>query len=513
MNSGQKTAVSMLITVVLFAAFLFTAYSPLFSKIETKFYQPERIEQERARVKESSDYCNTYIQNFLKTTEEYAKADCIQSYFSQTPSESDVQARVQITGELFTNVSGLDGLRLVDKNGRNLHFSTYSEDIAKQNGTARVYKNYADIQAVPGESSFELISIPDSDGPKTPKITFNEEKGLINISHPIEDKYGVYRGTFVFYCKTGNIEKGLIKENLISVTDSLTLFTDQNGKKGGFVIGLPKVGRELFQTPVKDSWKEKSAGPDRVLESEDNKYWVSLSDYSSDIFSISEIYTNDYFELPGTTRILICICVFITVFLIVFLIFSFKTDDMVVIRSRIKKIQFAFVSEYLENKESVDWELVSNQIEGRKADLFRDVKQSLGRKGRKHEKQVDLLLNKSWDEILSAIGTKKEYVKSVSMNDAATSAELKRMLEEVLSTTKIKLEDTRTSVASAGPVVTAQSSSEVEDIEDIEDADIVEDADVIEEADTVEEISEEIETVEDADAVEEVESVEEVDAV
>ncbi len=510
MNSGQKTAVSLLISVALFAGFVFSVYTSVFNQIETRFYEPELINRERTKLSKVSDYANSYIQNLLDKTGSYAATDAAKSFLSQTPTEAEVTERVRLSGELFVELPALDGIRFLDKNARNLHYSSYSADILKQQGTIKVYKNYPDISQIPGESDYSLVAIEESDKIPEYKLTFNKVKGLLNLSVPVYDKFQIYRGNFVFYCKMTDLERKLIKEGFVSLGDSVSVFISDDGLSAGLVTGLPNVGAGLFEVPVLESWKNKTEGPEKILQRENNQSWFSLSDYSGKYLSVSEIYSGDFFELPETARILILVCVFITLFLIVFLLFSFKIDDMVMIRSRIKKIQFAFIAEYLENKEAVDWNQVSRQIEGRKEDLFRDVKKSLGRKGRKHENQVDALLNKSWDEILSAIGTRQNYENQIAMN-RDTSAELKKMLEEVLNKSEIKV---KTIAAPASvPVSAAQEVEPLDEVEELgesEDLGEVEALDEVEEVESLDE-AEELDEVEELGEAEELDEVEEVD--
>lgn len=45
MTSGQKTALSVLISVMLFGAFAVAAFAGLFSAIDARFYEPAKISQ------------------------------------------------------------------------------------------------------------------------------------------------------------------------------------------------------------------------------------------------------------------------------------------------------------------------------------------------------------------------------------------------------------------------------------------------------------------------------------
>ncbi|MCQ2602117.1 MAG: hypothetical protein MJ184_12220, partial [Treponema sp.] len=109
--------------------------------------------------------------------------------------------------------------------------------------------------------------------------------------------------------------------------------------------------------------------------------------------------------------------------------------------------------------------------------------------------QVDALLNKSWDEILSAIGTRQNYENQIAMN-RDTSAELKKMLEEVLSKSEIKVKTIAAPAApastepkvekKAGPVAAPiEPLDEVEEIEDIEEAETLDEVESLDEVEAL----------------------------
>ena len=62
MTSGQKTAVSLLISVVLFAAFVVAAFTGLFSVIDARFYEPGKISQIQKHLDTVSENFNEYIE-------------------------------------------------------------------------------------------------------------------------------------------------------------------------------------------------------------------------------------------------------------------------------------------------------------------------------------------------------------------------------------------------------------------------------------------------------------------
>ena len=66
MTSGQKIAVSIVTTAVIFACFVVTAFAGLFSKIEARFYEPAKIADIRKQLDSVAEYSETYINTLLE---------------------------------------------------------------------------------------------------------------------------------------------------------------------------------------------------------------------------------------------------------------------------------------------------------------------------------------------------------------------------------------------------------------------------------------------------------------
>jgi len=200
-----------------------------------------------------------------------------------------------------------------------------------------------------------------------------------------------------------------------------------------------------------------------------------------------------------------------------------KTDDMVVIRSRILKFQFAFVNEYLKKKEDVDWNTVAGNIAGRKDAVSNEIIKSLGKKGLKHEKDVKQLLDRSWEDIINAVKGQGATAigAAASGSTQENTAEIKKMLEDILSNGTIKVQAIQSPAAvqpaNAAPVskptmskpVDTATAEPVEDLEEVEELDEVESAEPVEEIADAEPV-EDLEEVEELDEVESAEPVEEI---
>ena len=558
MTSGQKTAVSLLISVVLFAAFVVAAFTGLFSVIDARFYEPGKISQIQKHLDTVSENFNEYIETlesrFGKNENSFLKQTCVQSYIENQPSDEVVRERSKLSGDLFSQTPGLLGMRLIDKNGSSVHFSTFSSDVLNRTSEIVSFKNYTDAITLTGEKEipFEKISSPDSYGTNgvVCKTVFDGRDNRIILSFPYYDSYKAYRGTFVFYVNANDFNRVLLSKKIITFGDTGSLVSGLNFEeekketeyKSGFVFGIPAIGKKIFEQEILSRWEKGLFAPEKIVykssedsfaiqeydaaienKKSDNNYWVLVSSTKTDFGYIGGIYPDEMFAMPDAVKILLLICIFVTLFLVVFLAVNLKQDDMVVIRERIRRLQLGIVSEYLKKKENVDWQVVSGKIAERRQDVTLEIIRSLGRKAKKHDKEVNELINRSWDELLAAMSV--QVRKENNEKGLTNAAEIKSMLEELLSSGNIKVQTVGSDV-NVMPVTVKPSKSvpvteQVQELDKVEEAEAVEELEEVEEAEAVEELEEvedveavdELEEVEEAEAVEELEEVEEPEAV
>ena len=520
MTSGQKTAFSFLSALLVFGAFVIFAQTGLMSKIETKFYAQSKIAQKQSQVDKLSQSCNSYIQNIFSKVQTgddaYLKSPSVKSFVEQNPSEKDEIDRRNLTIKLLDDLDGLEGIRLLENNGRNIHYSTYDSDVMRVDGIKKQYKNYPDVQAELKELNSSQILV-NQNNPEA-KIILDSKDNRIIVAFPFFITEKTCFGTLVCYFNQYALEQNLINSQELSIGETFMIAADSSSK-GGFVAGIPVDGKKEFIQAALNSWAKNKGSKsqfERLLEGKDSSYWVMMNGTSQDYVQVSIVVNSSYFELPKELIYLIYVSVFITILLVAFLIFSLKRDYLTVIRQRVKKVQFGIINEYLENRQKVEWAGIARQLEFRKEEFSDEIKKSIGGKSKKYEKQINEFLDKSWEEIISVINTQKEN-ESTSLNGASIE-EIRRVIEEVLQTAKINVNTAPVVsgvTAVTEPVEEIADAEEVEEIEEIDEVEEVSDAEEIEEAEEVEEISdaEEVEEIEEAEAVEEVEEISDAEEV
>lgn len=526
MSSGQKVALSFLAALICFAGFVFFAETNLMSTIETKFYAQSKIAQRQEQLDKLSESCNNYISNILTKIEtdssSYLNSSAVKTYANQNPSEKDEVTRRNLTSALFDTIEGLDGMRLIEGNGRNVHFSTYDTDVLKVDGLVKQYKNYTDLKEELGELESEVI-LTDANNPKH-KIILDDKQNRLIISFPFYITEQTTFGSLVCYFNIYDFVQILVNNDLLPLGESFDLLMDEDGNGYGFACGIPGDGKSDFTKAIINSWKiasgktdSKNKGPENLISQSNGTNWVLLNSSEKTYFNVGWVFKASVFELPKELIYIIYISVFITLLLIFLLIFSLKKDYLIKVKQRIKKVQLGIIREYLENKQQIEWDQIARQLEYRKEELSLEIKKSVGGKNKKYEKIIDVYLEQSWSEIINIINSQNNNQKSGL--SGASIEEIRRVMEEVLQTAKLNvsvapgaknvvqtIEDVSDAVEEIDEIEEVDEIEEAEEVDDLEDAEALEE---VEEAESVEEI-EEVEAVDELEDVEPIEEVEEV---
>ncbi|WP_287048074.1 DUF4573 domain-containing protein [Treponema sp.] len=487
-----------MLTFIAFTVIAIASLSGLFSPIEKRFYEPAQVQQFRSELNEVASAGNQYFSSLLAAFGSddggFLNAESVLTFLSVSPSD-EVLHRFAVLSEAHR---GLEGIRVVDASGRRVHFSSFRNDYRLDAGR-RIYSNYQDLKTLFGnpEIPFENLSCFSGEETHPYRIGIDGQNQRIVYSFPLENNGS--RFCVLFYVGTRGFINTLIEKKIISVNQDIPLVSSADCMTGGFVLGLENDIRGAADAELLKIWKNGQVDTDGiqtdgiqfVFDDRTVNYTV-FTDRSTSAPFFSILFRSDSVLLPGYVKILILVSAFISVCLFFLILFNFKKDDDVIIRDRIKRVQFELLSEYFDkNLERAE---IAGIIEAKKSDVSVRIKKSLGRRGKKHSAELDTMLEKSWSEIIDMLSAEKKQQPSFDMS------EIRRMLEELLSATPVTVRNQ--------PVQTVPAKvAEPEPVEDLEDTDGVEPADDLEEVDAVEPV----EDLEEADGVEPVEDLEEAD--
>lgn len=529
MTSVQKIALSFLMTLVLFAGFLLTFNSYLFDFLEAKFYSQARILEKTEELNQISQGYNEYFTNFLSSINDnynsWKNLESVRSFYEPNPSEVNVAGRRIANERLFRLYTALSGIRLIDKNGKNVHYSSFDDtDILKQSGISKIYKNYPDICKDSDEILFENFEKLSDE--INSRILFDDKKNRIIICEPFFYSGNIFSGYALFYFDFLNLQKELIEKEYLEKNYSLSLFSD-NELSGGIADGILNSEKEKFKEPLLKIWENQTKKtesqtvvPEKIfkldLDENNEGFLVVLTNSCDSKINVSGVYNSIFFEIPKDLQFVIYLCIFISLFLILFLIFSFNRDSMTVLNKKVKRLQLEIMQDCLEKGEKIKLDGVFQKLSERRNEISTEILKSLKIRSKKQSQEIENLLEKNWDEIFDFFKSQNDLQnnQNISNQNAVSSQnlsaeflqEIKSLLREVLQNTELK------TISTAAPQL-----EKIEPVDEIEEVEEVEDIDEIEEVEEVEEIEEvekeglsPLEEVEEPEEVEEIEELEEI---
>lgn len=567
MKSGIKTAVSLLIAIFIFGALAVASSLGLFASVERQFYEPERLKVINEKLDSVADCSNGYIQNLLNIfgaeKDGFLSHESVLSFAGQNPSAE----ALRLFESLKENCAGLEGFRIVDSAGKRVFYSSFRSDyvIKTEKGVQRrIYSNYANLQTKHGKNELEypLVSAFENESDENlaaenenagsaqdlPRIIFDGDEQRLIFSYKIQtlDEKPVFCSA-IFYVNPVDFVNLLVENHVVSVNEPIYLVSSADGKTGGFVFGLPNVGKNIFASEILKKWNQGVFGPDEIVASaaskiegisvpvsensaqefepetgsekkdsekmsvlpstgsEKNISWSLISSRNAKFLHVGGIFSSETLKMPFYVRILLFVCAFVTVCLIVVIFFNIRKDDSVVIKSKIRAIQIGLLNEYFEK--DVDRKKVAAMIAAQKDALTAKIKKSLGRRGKKYGSDLDVILNKSWEDIITILSG-AEKTSCMAELSSSSIKEIRKVFEEVLATNTLKVENLESARKEKNPPLKTSETSVSEKLpEDLDEVEDLCDAEPLEEAPEAESV-EEVENLEEIEPLEEAEPLE-----
>lgn len=422
MTTGKKTALSLLISVIVFSLSAIFLYSGVFEKIETRFYQPAIIKglvENLNTVEKSLDEYHRL--NFLRFGDFLSK-ESVKKSFLPSPGQKAITERNEFAGKLFEQNPGLKGIRFIDFQGRGVHYSTYKDDVLAINKNVTAFKNYDQLDT--SVRYQDIIQDENSRG----ELFLDSSKEEILYLLPFIDNYNAYQGTAVFYVSVRDLENFLVTRNHIKLGENLLLYNSRENNLKGLVKSLSIIGKKLIPE-IQNLDINGIPGNTSFADENGNNYMLLTVKNSPYGIFTGEIVNDDLFLFPDSAKNLLLVTILVTVFLAFFLLFNIKQDSYSLIHQRIIELEKEIIREYISHKDILTWDKLLGEIESKKNVIAREIKKSLGSAGwKKHGTLVDTYFNESWDELLSVLWEKKQNSeKQEGIN------EIKKMLEEMLS--------------------------------------------------------------------------------
>ena len=525
MRQSLKTALSFLISLILFGGFVLLAYSGLFSAIEADFLRPRVREGLEREVRALGALVDTYHESRIKLYSGLLKKPAVANAFLSEQLEEDIRTRADDFGRLLEQNRDVQFVRFLDADGRKIHYSTspLDEDPAQRGRDQRVYRKYDQV-----EPTTPAVAVQASAGGQ-PAVFIDGEGQRFVYSFPVADDYGTFRGSALFYVLASDLRTYLLNQPAQSVREIVVV--DRRGIVANLVVG--DRDRGSFQESIAAAWESLPAGGvlvqpfEYVSDGGEKRLLASL--LTERLGAVGLLIPYSAFVLDPQLKALLLAVVFVTLFLATFLILNIRQDPVLVMARRVKRFQIEFVQEFVESGDELRSERWRGELARRKTALTAQIRKGVGRVSEAKQQEIDDLINRSWEEILALLGTRTS--RGPVQDESLNLSRIEEIIQRALSRGNLVVQAVAAPAGAAAPrraeAVGARSTGvlaegrvaaaeeapstvrEAEAVEELGGAEAVEE---LGEAEAVEEIGE-AEAVEELGGAEAVEEIGEAEAV
>ena len=396
MQTSQKVLLSLLITALLFTAFTVVASISLFDLIETRFYNPSVTAHMAAENKRNAKVVEEFIKSIENSLSETLKTDAVRRSLMYDQNQEDFSALYNVFSLLGDSFGKIQWVRLIDSSGTRLYFSTYGLDIINHDYGSPIYHSYNDP-----DIPYDLIAVENGG---MPKYTLDGKSGRIFFSFPLYDTFDIYCGTALFSLSIDTVlEKFFSEGRVISGHDIILI---QNPP--GIVFGILAAGEKIIPSQISSIWETTGLKAARISSSESGISYVLVSTKTSQGLFIGTIIDEALYLFPWSAKLILLVSFFSTMYLTIFLLMSIKQEPVTIIQNRLKHLQVSLLEQFYELKGEEDWSRWVREMDHRREEINTLLKRGIRPISNNLNEEIDILVNKSWDEFLSLLGSRRE---------------------------------------------------------------------------------------------------------
>ena len=399
MTVSQKVALSLLVSVVLAAVFSVLAFTGFFNLIEARFYNPSIANSLTREVERDAQTIQSFLDELQDRFSLALGNEAVRRSFLPNQAAQDIFERTRIYSMLIESQRGIQSVRFVDAGGLRIHFSTDPDDVISRTNETISYRNYDEIDSYVPYADIAVLSCA------APRIFLDQHNERIIFSFSFYDSMEVYRGTAFYSLSVRAIAERLISEGRLKIGENVSIVSNPPG----MVSGLPLAfGEAQAIIPVISSiWQLGLFGLSTLDSGTGMSSLALISAQTSQNLLVGRVINESLFAFPQSMRVILISAIFLTLFLSIFLAFNLRPDTLTVVQNRLKNLQLSLIREYYERKGEMDWNHWYRELEQRREDVRIELKRGIKDTPALLE-DIDSLIDKSWDEILNAIGGRRE---------------------------------------------------------------------------------------------------------
>jgi hypothetical protein len=476
----------------------------LFDLIETQFYNPSITNSFTSKVRSDTAVIDMYLKKLQKQFKDILEERSVKISFIPNQSAEQINERARLFMNLFSDITKLQSVRLVDAAGIRIHFSTLQSDILRQDIQSVAYRNYNYRE---DEIPYAELEVTTRDAVK---LTLDQKTECIIFSFPVFDIYEVYRGTAFFTLSIAAVAEELISNKSINVSEHLSVVTDPNGSGSGMVLGFSDTNIDALTSRIASIWHDDILTFRRLDSPDSGVVLVLISAKTSQGIFFGRLLKESLFAFPREMKALLLAAFFVTVYLSFFLLFNLRQDNMTIIQNRLKSLQISLIEQYYDRKGDIDFTRWSRELEQRRDEIRMELKRGIKKsKDKKNSEDIDALIDKSWDELLKVIGGRSAGQITANIDEEKLQGMLNRILASGNYFGAVPPQAGQNALAAPArktqaPQDSASDLEEMEEVEELADAEALSEIEELpgemeELSDEIEELPEEMEELSEAE--------------
>lgn len=310
MSGARRVLITLIISSLTCAVFAAVAHFGLLSVIEDKFYKPMVY----SRLEERNDLLSETVGKYIDTQDAlftlFAANPEIRVIAQKEQDEMLVKSRANLASDLLTETPGLEGLRIISKNGKTIYYSTFPQDFAaRKDDEPASYRNYPK-----NDIPFEDIAASEED---KSRILHDSENNRLIFSYPFYDNEMAFVGTVAFYVDAPSMLRYFIPTDRLSAQSGIYLWGTQKEDIHGFVFSVPEGLETVCKNAAVSSWNSSQkiyAFEDPESIGNRAKYLLVSAENKSGF--VSTVFKEDILYMPERIRNIIVLATISLIFFI-----------------------------------------------------------------------------------------------------------------------------------------------------------------------------------------------------
>lgn len=310
MSGARRVLITLIISSLTCAVFAAVAHFGLLSVIEDKFYKPMVY----SRLEERNDLLSETVGKYIDTQDAlftlFAANPEIRVIAQKEQDEMLVKSRANLASDLLTETPGLEGLRIIGKNGKTIYYSTFPQDFAaRKDDEPANYRNYPK-----NDIPFEDIAASEED---KSRILHDSENNRLIFSYPFYDNEMAFVGTVAFYVDAPSMLRYFIPTDRLSAQSGIYLWGTQKEDIHGFVFSVPEGLETVCKNAAVSSWNSSQkiyAFEDPESIGNRAKYLLVSAENKNGF--VSTVFKEDILYMPERIRNIIVLATISLIFFI-----------------------------------------------------------------------------------------------------------------------------------------------------------------------------------------------------